>query len=312
MKREVWMRGGTRLAAAALLGAALFWAPGLSAQPSGSTTVQPDSPRLSLRPSPRPEAKAEVRKLSYELSFGEGAPYSRQFPALDRLPYRRKLQVTREVLDDVARIALSETRSQRVGLVYGPGGWGQYPVQPSAQMDLQGTEQEARTAMRVIGYLAEQTAVIASRKSAAGRTVAYQILQQNGREMADPEVVERYWKRLGELAPKLCVGFLPLDAGGRPGLRIVDSDGAWTAADYAAFEAAIQTAARELGLSVTAQRLRVDVVVVANDWKRYPDGRQYLVGLTSTRGLRLRRKLMEEYRPRVTRRIRLSLKSAAS
>src|SRR5687768_15106889 len=47
-------------------------------------------------------------KLSYELAFGEGAPWSSTYPEVGNLSYRQLKKVTRDVLDRVTDTLLKE------------------------------------------------------------------------------------------------------------------------------------------------------------------------------------------------------------
>jgi hypothetical protein len=244
--------------------------------------------------------RTEIRKISYELAFGEGSPYSKQFPGLLELPYPESLRISKQVLGRITRIALKETRGRRIQSLYGPGGWERNPVHPSAQLDIRASEGDALQVMGIIGYLAQQTSVIASRPSSGGRLAALQIMQHRGRDLAVPDSLQRWWRRLGELEPRLQQGFLPVSVEGCPGIRIIDARRVWREADYPYFERAVQRVAGEMSILTTVERLRVDLLVAGNDWNAHPDGRQYLEMLGSARP-RLRERLVHTYQPRVAR-----------
>jgi hypothetical protein len=249
-------------------------------------------------PVPPHLAATAVRTLSYELAFGEGSPYAKRFPSLPSLGYRRSREISRRVLDRIVGIATAETGTKQVAVTYGPGGWKDAPVQPSAQLDVLGTEASTLQAMRIIGYLAQQTMVIASRPTPSGKVGALEISHE-GERLARHERVQRYWHDLGTRSPDLFQGFLPLRRGGRSGLRIMDTGGLWSQGEYPAFERAIRETALRHGLQPKVTRLRVEVLDVSNDWKKHPTGAQYLNRIAGATAPRLRKRLVYRYEPEV-------------
>jgi hypothetical protein len=263
---------------------------------------------LACAPAARVEAQrraagdaAREWKSAFELAFGEGSPYASKFPSLYELPYETNLAITKEVLDRVVPIALSETGARRLSLAYLPGGFEANPVVPSAQLDTRATEAQTRAALDVIGYLAQQSLVIASRRGPFGDRAALQVTQTAGGDLASPARAQKFWRRLSGLEPKLNPGFSGTLADGRPGLFIIDTDGDWLTLDEEKFDAAAAAASKEQGVKTSVEHFRVGYVAAGNDWKQYPRGEQYLKRLSDGGRRALAARLERVYRPRVER-----------
>ena len=256
--------------------------------------------QLGLIPQPTAGASREW-KSAFELAFGEGSPYASKFPSLYELPYETNLAITKEVLDRVVPIALTETGARRLALAYLPGGFEAFPVVPSAQLNVRATEAQTRAALDVIGYLAQQTLVIASRREPFGNRAALQVTQTAGAVLATPADAQKFWQRLSGLEPKLNPGFSGTLAGGRPGLYVIDTEGDWLTFDEEKFDAAVAAVSNELNVRTSVEHFRVDYVSAGNDWKLYPKGEQYLKRLTDGGRRALAVKLERVYSPRVER-----------
>jgi adenosylhomocysteine nucleosidase len=240
-------------------------------------------------------------KLAFELAFGSDTPYSRKFPGFDNLPYEKKLAITREVLDRVVAVMLKEVGARRLKLEYLPGGFETFPAAPSAQLELGADEAHARDAMDVVGFLAQQSAVIASRRKHFGNRNALQVVQTAGDELATPDGVVAFWRRLSALAPKLSPGFSGLRERGRPGIYIIDTDDDWLPWDFTKFDEAVAAASKEAGVATAATHFRVMLIESTNAWKENPQGEQYLARLRRRGRASLAVRLATVYQPRVER-----------
>ena len=262
----------------------------------------------------RPPASGARRvwKSAFELAFGEYTPYGEKFPDLYGLPYEKNLAITREVLDYVVAVALKEAGARRLRLAYLPGGFQEFPVVPSAQLETITTVDGVEDAMNIIGYLAQQTAVIASTHDERGTAAALHIVQKSGRDLAAPAAVEKFWRRLSALEPKLNPGFsATVGADRRPGLYIIDTEGDWPHGDAHAFDAAVASVSNEFKIETTVTHLRVNYLLLGNDWKQHHAGEQYLARLAERGRRRLVGRLRHVYRPRVERRIEQAFKRHA-
>lgn len=242
-------------------------------------------------------AKPLVWKISFELAFSDHSPYSSKYPSLYSLPYKVNLAITRDVLNRVIPIALHESGARRRALLYGPGGDGDAPVVPSAQLDVEGTAQQVATARDSIGYLTQQGWVLVSRPAPGGEAPAIQVTGR-GRELASVAVMSRFVKALKKRAPSV-QGFMPVNAVGRAGVRMIDTEGKWTVRDIIGFDGAIAAAARESRLHVEARRFMVQTASGSNDWKRAPDGNDYLLRFDGRGQGALKQRLIKQYAPRM-------------
>jgi hypothetical protein len=230
------------------------------------------------------------------LAFGAGSPYSRKYPNLYALPYRTDATITKDVLDRIIPLAVRESGAKQVRVLYGPGGYRDYPVTPSAQLEILATPDQMHMVADIIGYLAQQTEVMASRPAPEGQTAALDVLETQGKRLAEPITAERFWSRLRVRSPQL-QGFLPL-ANSR-GLRVMDADGAWSSRDTLKFGDAVNRAGLESGLDLQAKQLKVRLVRTGNDWKTRPAGQSYLYRLQTGGHADLARRLKGKYQPQV-------------
>ena len=286
----------------------------IAARNSSALVAETITQLIKLGPAPpKPSGTATWQwKLAFELAFGEDTPYSNKFPDLYKLPYDVNLKITREVLDQIVEVMLKETKAKRIKLTYSPGGFQDFPVVPSAQLEIEATDATAEDAMNILGYLAQQTTVIASRKIETGNRPALQIIQTSGRNLANPKFVEDFWHRLGESAPKLQPGFSAIEMGGRPGIYIIDSDGDWLAKDLKTrFNLIIDRVSREFGISTATSIFTVDYVERSNNWKLDANGEQYLRKFDEKGMSALRQRLVNEYQPKVEEWIRKAFEKYA-
>jgi adenosylhomocysteine nucleosidase len=251
---------------------------------------------------PAAERRAVKRwVVAYELAFGDATPYGREFPSLydDRVPYPVKRAITRQVLDRITRLAARETKVRRIRLDYMPGAYKDYGIVPSAQLSVEGTAEAVGDFMAVVGYLAQQTEVIASTPVDTGGLTALRISQTSGRDLAAPDSVERFWKRLRALAPQL-PGFSTDSLNGHPTLTVNATEGEWDAGAKARIRRAVGSAAGRQRLAVEARFTRVALLSSYNNWLLQPDGGRYLDRLSRRGRAGLVRRLRATYRPSVT------------
>jgi adenosylhomocysteine nucleosidase len=261
------------------------------------------------RPEPAPHSQSW--KLAFELAFGEDSPYAAEFPDLYKLPYETNFAITKDVLDRIVAVALKETGAKQSSLRYLPGGYKNFPVVPSAQFEVEATDEAAEDAMNIIGYLAQQTAVIASNRVEPGNRRAIQIIDGAGTGFSDRKTVQAFWGLLGESSPKLLPGFSSAEAGGKPGLYIIDADGDWLDKDQPKFVRAVERLSKEFGIATSFEYFTVEYVEQGNNWKLDSKGEQYLRRFDRKGMSDLRRRLETEYQPQVRGWIRKAFEAHA-
>jgi hypothetical protein len=262
-----------------------------------------NSHRTLRRTTAGPSSPAQEGRwtLAFELAFGDSSPYSSKFPSLydERLPYGVRRAITKYVLDRIILIALREAGARQIELAYRPGGYNDFPVVPSAQLTVRASDKSVRRALNIIGYLAQQTAVIGSKKSEAGKRFALEVVESGGRKLSERTLLERFWRRLAALSPKLGPGFSSIEREGRPGIYIIDSEGDWKPEELEGFARTARTVSAEFGIQTVASSFAVEYLELGNDWKRQADGAAYLDRLNKDGRDGLRRRLVRLYRPQV-------------
>ena len=238
-------------------------------------------------------------RLSFELAFGDGSPYSEMFPSLYGLPRPVNQAITQEVMDKVIAAVAEVTGVEEVDTIYGAGGYKTYPVTLSGQATLHGQREALLDFMDAIGYLAQQSEVFALRPAASGKTQFFDIVQGDGQQMADPMFVRRFWEELLVEYPKMAQGFQPIRVDGKPGIRIINSDQVWIPqVDYPLFHQALEKVERLLRIEVEYQEGRAEFLRSGNDWTKDKEGNGYLQRFNSRRRSAIRRRLVAQLQPR--------------
>lgn len=219
------------------------------------------------------------------------------------MSYARNEAITRDVLDRIVPLVLHDVGVRRVAHHYGPGGYLGYAVVPSAQLDIEATSTDLMTVMDSIGYLAQQTEVIAARPDPSGDTPALQVVETRGNRLDRTDTVQSLWRSLRKAAPFL-QGFQPARVDDRPGLRMIDTTRSWKVRDIVNFDAASNRVATAHRLPLRTFRFMTRLAKVSNDWRRFPDGREYLVRLEGRGRAPLKRRLTSDYRQLADRWIR--------
>lgn len=281
----------------------------VAARNSSNLVVRTIAELLKLEPTPSPSARSW--KLAFELAFGEASRYAAEFPDLYKLPYEIQLAITKDVLNRIVAVALKETGAKQLRLSYLPGGYKAFPVVPSGQLDVDASDDAAADAMNVIGYLAQQTTVIASKRIEPGNRRAIQVIDKVGKVFSDRKQVEMFWRYLGESSPKLLPGFSSVNDGGKPGLYIIDSDGDWLDKDHPKFMRAVERLSKEFGIATDFDYFSVEYVEQGNNWKLDTKGEQYLRRFEQKGMSGLRRRLEVEYQPLVRSWIRKAFEDNA-
>lgn len=251
---------------------------------------------MQPEPSGAPEgdlgnARSHEHQLSFELDFGEGSPLATKYPDFASMPYEKKAQVTKAVLDPVVKMAQQISGVKQGVRFYGPGGWGEFPVQPSGQVRVDAPIEKVRAMADAIGYLANQTGVYISRPHAEGTKLGLDI---RGPGLESPEKAQAFWEALRASAPDIATGFHPIEGGIRIGR---EESPAQAEALNAQFGPAIDAVAKKMGLTLDHDFVPLEAELRTNNWKENPDGREYLQRIGETLGPEVSGRLERIYRP---------------
>lgn len=254
-----------------------------------------------------------VRRISYEVSFGEGSPYSLEFKPLYELPYEQSKAIPDEVGNIVSNLVAKETGSRIVSHVNEPRGYLQYPVQPSIQLDVLDSPETVRDVADSIGYLLQQSEMMISRTMpptskgiARPNDFAIDILPAKADDFRDGAVLQGFWNTLQGLLPEKFKGFAPCVHNGKLGIRIVDRDRAWKTKDFAEggqIYEMINKAAEQSNINIHANPSRIDFEFASHNWKEDQNGTSYLDSLGSRGRGDLAQRVVDTYRPIVRNRL---------
>lgn len=223
-------------------------------------------------------------RIGFELAFAEGAPYRDYFGDLYALPYAESARISQDVLGKIVEHLLAETGLKEERLYFGPSGWDENPVQPSAQLEVQATEAEAQMLADAIGYLAQQGAVIASTRvdESLGDAYALELFEVSPSNLSKPDVAHRFWQVLRKTFPEIGDGFAPLrarfdpDWPGVPGFYIINTGDPWTTDQLVRFQRDVDGISGRDMIRVLVGITRVDYFMATNDWAVSKGGEEYL------------------------------------
>jgi hypothetical protein len=194
-----------------------------------------------------------------------------------------------------------------------PGGYLQYPVQPSIQLDVLDSPETVKDMADSIGYLLQQSEMMISRTMpptskgiARPDNFAIDILPAKADDFRDGAVLQGFWNSLQGLLPQKFKGFAPYVHNSRLGIRIVDRDRAWKSNDLldgGQVVEAIRSASDQHGLHLGINPNRIDFEFLGHDWKEDPNGTNYLNSLRSRGRHDLAQRLVDSYRPVVRGRL---------
>jgi hypothetical protein len=228
--------------------------------------------------------EANIRNLSYELDFGEGAPYHQQFSEWNGLTPDQKATVSKAVLPLIVDEAKSIAGAHEFARVTGLGGWHQF-TNESFKSRLIASPEVATDVANIIGYLAQQTKVFGYRWETSGNKLGIALY---GEGLSDPAKVAKMWDVLVERHPDFAAGFSPsVNAAGEKGIEIIlDKGGAKMAARIQdELVPALEKIAKELDLDgIKVQDFRAGEASSGHDWKADVSGAGYLHGLSARYG----------------------------
>jgi hypothetical protein len=227
--------------------------------------------------------EGNIRNLSYELDFGEGAPYHQQFSEWNGLTPDQKTAVSKAVLPLIVDEAKAIAGAHEFARVTGLGGWHQF-TNESFKSRLIASPEVATDVANIIGYLAQQTKVFGYRWENLGSKLGIALY---GEGLSDPAKVAKMWDILVERHPDFAAGFSPsVNAAGEKGIEIIlDKGGAKMAARIGdELVPAIDKIAKELDLEIKVQDFRAGEASSGHDWKADPSGGGYLSGLSARYG----------------------------
>ena len=155
------------------------------------------------------------RTVAYELSFGEGTPYSQIFPGFDNLRPEEKAQITYDVNQRIGEIAKELTGVQQTDQASGVGFWQDFPAEPNEIMKVQASPDGLQDLINIIGYLGQQTEVYAFGPKSGARKVGFDFYSDS---FSDPQVLESLYRELRKNFPNYFSGDLKQQSKASPAL----------------------------------------------------------------------------------------------
>jgi hypothetical protein len=235
--------------------------------------------------------QSNIRNLSYELDFGAGAPYNKQFPEWAALSPQQKSNVTNAILPSITDFAAKETGAHVWQQQAGLGGWHEF-TNPSYKTRLIASPEVANDVANMVGYLAQQSKVFGYKWEPSGRRLGVAVY---GKDFSDPVKTDAFWRSLVEEHPEFAAGFSPsIDAHGIPGIEIILDKGGAKMADAMHHElvpALNRLAAKHGFKDVQVDDFKAGETSAEHDWNSDQTGSGYLSGLSARYGPEIQRRL---------------------
>lgn len=236
---------------------------------------------MGVVPESAPDIFAKnTQRISFELAFGEGSPLAQKHDFYALAPHAQQ-EVTTEVLTKITDWVTTNIPTARVrAVIDAPGGWLEYPVSPSWQLEVLASPETVLDVAESIGFLAQQTGMVVARPLKSGKTRGFDILYPPGRSNRDVNFVTEFWTKLREIEPELAQGFQPASVGDRDGMRLLDLDRKWKPKDIGRLEAAVEAVEAQLGLAdVETSYGTFDTTFLGNNWVEDGEGNGYTQGI---------------------------------
>jgi len=255
---------------------------------------------------PKQAISETTRTTAFELAFGDGTPYSRDFKAFSDLPPRDQEKITYEVGDRVADISLELTGVIATDKQKSWGFYEDYPMSPNITMKVNASEESLLDMMNIVGYLGQQTDVYAFGPKSSAGNIGFDFYEKDGK-FQDKKILDEFYRILRKEFPHYFGGGSQHEYNNIPSLRMilfgqsarknmsVPNKKLW-AKNLAKkvkkeITPTIQRLANDLGLNVGFKDLRAQTYIANNDWQKEPNGESYL------------RRFVQRFRPDIQRRI---------
>ena len=218
----------------------------------------------------------EDQFAAFEAIPGVGARLLAMYPELATLPSfdlplaeRLTRQLFEWLLPELEKI----TGVGITGVAVAVGGYLDFAPSPCLVVTFNGDQASTHSFMIAIGFVAQQTEVIALRPNLVGATRCLDII------FAKNVDLPRAWSDLRAAAPAIH-GYMPLfDTDFAQGMRVIDESQTWTEHDMVDIARALDMLSARYQVDIAVDELRLDFLKVGNDWEKYPDGQSYLAGI---------------------------------
>jgi hypothetical protein len=252
---------------------------------------------------------SNARNLSYELDFGQGAPWHQTFPDWKTLTPQEQATVAGPVIAKAIDFAKRITGAQENWRLSGTGAWLD-DLNPAYKSQFLSSPEVVQDVANILGHQLQQTEIFGSRFIPSGNKWA---LQVHGAGLDDPGNLKAIWADLRQNHPKMAAGFSPaIDENGVPGFHMFFNGGGDALGQRIQNELlpTLDASARRLGLDATADLGRGEHTSSVNDWSAKNDGWDHLQRLTTRYGTGIQARLEDHARTELESLIREGIDKA--
>ena len=234
-----------------------------------------------------------LRRISFELSPGEGSPWSQKYgAAFESLPDEERYGITQKMSNRAMQIASELSGVNPLGTVHGTGAWMQYQ-NPAAVGQALATQGGADIMANTIGHLLHQTEVWHNRVkpvTSSPKGFAIDFIESGSQNLADRGQLRDFWQKITDADKTgLIQGYQPITLpNGQVGVRaLVDKGGLGT---HKKLTETLQEGGdldkmlKELPFDVESQIAEAEITKARNDWKENQNGQAYLQRLSDLMG----------------------------
>ena len=254
---------------------------------------------------------SQTPSINYALQFPENAPYNAIYgERFKNLSYDEKVKLTEKILKEVTVELVDDFGMKLLNATYGTNGfWKDYDMEPSATIQVLGSNQGINGLMDALGYLFQQESIFSQRHiDTDGNNIG---IIWESEALADRDMMEMVYKILREETGDVVTpGGFGADYDGIPSLVVGTNMTVSTWDDNLdALNTAIERIGNELGIALSYKTTGVQNVSKENNWKEKPDGTEYTRRLGESFPSDLQKRLDNYYAPRIESRLEEGLRN---
>jgi hypothetical protein len=179
------------------------------------------------------------------------------FPSIEDLSFDEQMERTKFLVGEKFDEAIRRTGARPLDVLYGPGGVGSRMV-PMGVLQVQAPEAMARNVAGIVEHTLElEVLCVYKYPPIPDGIFAIDIVQLNGRNLADPVFVESVIDSICEAGPNGSFGYLYIEVDGHPSLRLLNTGRIWKPEDFQDIHSVIRDLSVQQGIRTVLDRLLV-------------------------------------------------------
>lgn len=227
--------------------------------------------------------RKNIRRISIGMGHGEGSAMGRRVEG----------EVSPEQAAEIVNWVAEEVGLRVLGTSAGSGAY-QGETEGSLQVEAIGSPEDIQDFMDMVGYVLQQTSVIATRPMTRGNGTAIDVVAEG---LQDQETADAFFNELRKHTKKV-EGYQQIEVDGKPALRFMKLGGIWSPNVIAGIADAINVTSEVMGLQLEdLQAKNISLEEASNDWTVDQNGEAYLRSLDQRGRVQEAERLVRRYPP---------------